>query len=242
VVTEERRAPVVAEVQPAAAAVAEVQPVVAAAMEARSAAPAAATAERAVVAEEGDRAPVVAEARPEAVATAPRQAPAATEAQVEAPAEATQGPAPASGSWAFVVEVLDDDSSPPGWDQWVSFPTLSSKSQKGALVRRRDGHMVAGGRGHGAEASSSCVGHSTQVEGIAGDPPAFADAQGEQELWGELRNHGATLNRALNEALRVHGGPAWHVFQVGHRRLLLSLSLISTPILASRFLRVLTCR
>jgi hypothetical protein len=48
------------------------------------------------------------------------------------------------------------------------------------------------------------------------DPPAFADARGEQELWGELRSHGATLNRALNEALRVHGGPAWLVFQVSH--------------------------
>jgi hypothetical protein len=77
--------------------------------------------------------------------------------------------------------------------------------------------MVAGGRGHGAEASSSRAGHSAQVEGIADDPPAFADTQGEQELWGELRNHGAMLDRALNEALRVHGGPAWRVFQVGHR-------------------------
>jgi hypothetical protein len=74
--------------------------------------------------------------------------------------------------------------------------------------------MVAGGRGHGAEASSSRAGHSAQVEGVAGDPPAFADAQGEQELWGELRSHGATLNRALNEALRIHGGPAWRVLQV----------------------------
>jgi hypothetical protein len=84
--------------------------------------------------------------------------------------------------------------------------------------------MVAGGRGHGAEASSSRTVRSAQVEGIAGDPPAFADAQGEQELWGELRNHGATLDRALNEALRVHGGPAWRVFQVGHRFLFLSFS------------------
>jgi hypothetical protein len=74
--------------------------------------------------------------------------------------------------------------------------------------------MVAGGLGHGAEASSSRVGHSTPVEGFAGDPPAFADAQGEQELWGELRSHGAALDRALNEALRIHGGPAWRVFQV----------------------------
>jgi hypothetical protein len=86
-------------------------------------------------------------------------------------------------------------------------------------VRRREGHMVAGGQGYGAEASSSRAGHSAQVEGAAGDPPAFADAQAEQVLWGELRSHDATLDRALNEALRVHGGPAWRVFQVRRRRL-----------------------
>jgi hypothetical protein len=77
--------------------------------------------------------------------------------------------------------------------------------------------MVAGGRGYGVEASSSRAGRSAPVEGLVGDPPAFADAQGEQELWGELRNHGATLDRALNEVLRIHGGLAWRVFQVGHR-------------------------
>jgi hypothetical protein len=76
--------------------------------------------------------------------------------------------------------------------------------------------MVAGGRGHDTEASSSRAGHPAQVEGIVDDPPAFADAQREQELCGELRSHGATLDRALNEVLRVHGGPAWRVFQVGH--------------------------
>jgi hypothetical protein len=69
--------------------------------------------------------------------------------------------------------------------------------------------MLAGGRGHGAEASSSRAGHYAQVEGVVDDPPAFADARGEQELWGELRGHGATLDRALNEALRsmaaLHG-------------------------------------
>jgi hypothetical protein len=80
--------------------------------------------------------------------------------------------------------------------------------------------MVAGGRGHGAEASSSRAGRSAPGEGRVGDPPVFADAQGEQELWGELRNHGAALDRALNEALRIHGGPTWHVFQVGRRHLL----------------------
>jgi hypothetical protein len=43
-------------------------------------------------------------------------------------------------------------------------------------------------------------------------PPHFADAQREQQLWEELRGHDASLNRALNEALRIHGGPAWRVF------------------------------
>jgi hypothetical protein len=116
-------------------------------------------------AEEAERvqpaaAPVVAEAQPEVVVAAPRQAPAVVEAQVEAPVEATQRPAPAGGSRAEVVEVLDDDSLPPGWDQWASFPTRSPEPQEGALVRRHEGLMVAGDRGHGAEASSSCAGHS----------------------------------------------------------------------------------
>jgi hypothetical protein len=61
--------------------------------------------------------------------------------------------------------------------------------------------MVAGGLRHGAEASSS-------------PPPHFADAQEEEELWEKLRDHGASLNRVLNEALRIQGGPTWRVFQV----------------------------
>jgi hypothetical protein len=44
--------------------------------------------------------------------------------------------------------------------------------------------------------------------------PHFPDPQAEQQLWEELRDHSASLNRALNEALRIHGGPAWCVFQV----------------------------
>jgi hypothetical protein len=44
-------------------------------------------------------------------------------------------------------------------------------------------------------------------------PPAhFANAQAEQALWQEFRDHGTSLNRALNEALRIHSGPAWRVF------------------------------
>jgi hypothetical protein len=36
----------------------------------------------------------------------------------------------------------------------------------------------------------------------------------EQELWQEFHDHGSSLNRALNEALRIHSGPAWRVFHV----------------------------
>jgi hypothetical protein len=33
-------------------------------------------------------------------------------------------------------------------------------------------------------------------------------------LWQEFRDHGASLNQALNEALRILGGPAWRIFRV----------------------------
>jgi hypothetical protein len=45
-------------------------------------------------------------------------------------------------------------------------------------------------------------------------PTHFADAQAEQALWQEFPDHGASLNRALNEALWIHSVPAWRVFQV----------------------------
>jgi hypothetical protein len=44
--------------------------------------------------------------------------------------------------------------------------------------------------------------------------PHFAEAQAEQELWEELRDHGASLNRALNEALQIQSDPVWRVFRV----------------------------
>jgi hypothetical protein len=76
--------------------------------------------------------------------------------------------------------------------------------------------MVVGGPRHGAEASSSraapCLGRGARR--CTAPPPHFADAQEEQQLWEELRDHDASLNRVLNEALRIHGGPAWRVFQV----------------------------
>jgi hypothetical protein len=102
--------------------------------------------------------------------------------------------------------------------------------------------MVAGGRWYGAEASSSRAGRSAPGEGRVDGPPAFADTQEEQELWGELRDHGTALNRALNEALRIHGGPAWRVFQVRRRRLLSLISSSSRSILVARRSLVPFCR
>jgi hypothetical protein len=146
---------------------------------------------------------------------------------------AQQEAALAGSSRAMAVEIPDDDASLPGWDQWVNLPMPSPESQEGALVRRWDGHMVVGGRGHGAEDSSSRAGRSASGEGCVDEPPAFTDIQEEQQLWGELRDHGAALNRALNEVLRIHGGPAWSVFQVRRCCLFSSISSFSCLFLAA---------
>jgi hypothetical protein len=101
--------------------------------------------------------------------------------------------------------------------------------------------MVAGGRGHGVEASSSRTGPSTSGEGRVDESPAFADTQEEQQLWAELRDHGAALNRALNEALRIHGGPAWRIFQVRRGCLFSSNSSFSCLFFTARCLLVSIC-
>jgi hypothetical protein len=94
----------------------------------------------------------------------------------------------------MAVEIPDDDVPPPGWDQWVNLPMPVPEPQAGALVRRWDGHMVAGGRGHGAEASSSRAGPPASGEERVDEPPShLVDAQEEQQLWEELRDHGASL-------------------------------------------------
>jgi hypothetical protein len=152
---------------------------------------------------------------------APQQEPVAAVARSEAAAVVQQEPALAGSSQATAVEIPDDDVPPPGWDQWASLPTPAPEPQAGALVRRWDGHMVAGGPRHGTEASSSRAGPPFEGEERvdAPPPPHFTDAQKEQQLWEELRDHGASLNQALNEALQIHGGPAWRVFQVRRRSL-----------------------
>jgi hypothetical protein len=123
---------------------------------------------------------------------------------------------------AAVVEIPDDDSPPLGWGQWENLPAPVPEPAAGVLVVREDDRLMP--PPHGGEASSSCAGLPTPniaVVGLeqerepAGVPPTyFNEAQAEQALWQEFRDHGASLSNALNEALRIHAGPAWQIFNV----------------------------
>jgi hypothetical protein len=133
-------------------------------------------------------------------------------------------PTPVSGSQAVVVEIPDNDTPPPGWDQWGNLPTPAPEPLTGVLVMRHDGGVVSGRPADGAEASSSravlpaldgaAARPEQEREHADASPAHFASAHAEQALWQEFRDHGASLNRALNEALQMHGGPAWRIFQV----------------------------
>jgi hypothetical protein len=144
--------------------------------------------------------------------------------------------AAAGSPGAAVAEIPDeDDVQPPGWDQWASALASAPEASVGALVARGDVGAMLGRLADGAGASSSRARPAALLEQErehTDAPPAhFIEAQAEQGLWQELRDHGASLNRALNEALRIHSGPVWRVFQVswfrGVSRLLLSLFLRS---------------
>jgi hypothetical protein len=131
-------------------------------------------------------------------------------------------PAPAGDNQVAVVDVPDDDVPPPGWGQWKSLPAPAPEPPVGVLVMRKDGCVMSGRTTHGAEASSSRAAFPTsngtaarpeqEQEHVNAPPAHFGEAQAEQALWQEFRDHGASLNRALNEALQIHGGPAWHIF------------------------------
>jgi hypothetical protein len=126
-------------------------------------------------------------------------------------------PAAAGSPGAAVVEIPDDNDVPPlGWDQWASALASAPEASAGALVARGDVGVVVGRPADGAGASSSRAGLAARLEWEHADaPPAqFIEAQAEQGLWQELRDHDTSLNRALNEALRIHSGPVWRVFQV----------------------------
>jgi hypothetical protein len=179
--------------------------------------------------------PVAVEVQQAAAVAEPHQLATAVEPQPVASAVATTtavavaapptSPAPvADGSpRVVVVEIPDDDDIlQPGWDQWASPPASVPEASAGALVVKGGVAAVLGRPTDGAGASLSRAGplaRPEQEQEHANAPPAhFVDAQAEQGLWQELRDHGASLNRALNEALRIHSGPVWHVFQlVGFR-------------------------
>jgi hypothetical protein len=131
-------------------------------------------------------------------------------------------PAPIDDSQAAVVEIPDEDVPPPGWDQCVTLPAPALEPPTGALVVRDDGSATLWCPADGAgallsraalPASGGPAAHPEQERERTGAPPAhFIEAQTEQELWQELRDQGASLNQALNEALRIHSSPAWRVF------------------------------
>jgi hypothetical protein len=83
---------------------------------------------------------------------------------------------------------------------------------------REDGCVMSWHPTHGARALSSRAALSApdgtvvrleQEREHASAPPAhFSEAQAEQALWQEFRNHGTSLNSALNEAWWFHAGPA----------------------------------
>jgi hypothetical protein len=120
-----------------------------------------------------------------------------------------------------MVEIPDDDALPPGW-QWENWPAPAPEPVAGVLVMREDDCVMPRQPTHGAEASSSRTGLPTPDVTMArpeqewervGAPPAhFNEVQAEQALWQVFRDHGASLNNTLNEALQIHGGPTWRVF------------------------------
>jgi hypothetical protein len=134
--------------------------------------------------------------------------------------------APVDDSQAAVVEIPDEDVPPPGWDQWVNLPAPAPEPPTGVLVVRDDGGVAPGRPADGTEASSSravlpasdgAAARPEQERERANAPSAyFASAQAEQALWKEFPDHGTSLNQALNEALRIHGGPVWRIFRVSN--------------------------
>jgi hypothetical protein len=113
----------------------------------------------------------------------------------------------------------------------------SPRARGGVIVMRKDGCGMPRHPTHGVEASSSraalpapagTAARPEQEREHASAPPAhFSEAQAEQALWQQFRNHGVSLNNTLNEALRIHAGPAWRAFQV--RIFLLGFEVFSLP-------------
>jgi hypothetical protein len=101
---------------------------------------------------------------------------------------------------------------------------------------RADGCVVSQHPVHDTEASTSrsappasdvVVSQPKQGLRRPSVPHALLDeAQVEQALWQEFRDHGTSINNALTEALRLHGGPSFRLFDVSVLRLTRGLFLI----------------
>jgi hypothetical protein len=149
---------------------------------------------------------------------------AAATAAATAVTSASPALAPTAGDCAVMVDIAYDNAPPPEWGQWGNWPASAPEPAAGVLVMREDGCVMPQRPAHDAEASSSrvvlpapdvVVAHPEQERAHAGVPPAhFDEAQAEQALWQEFRDHDTTINNALNEALQVHGCPLWRIFQV----------------------------
>jgi hypothetical protein len=96
---------------------------------------------------------------PRSVATAvePQQVVAALTAAMTTAVTAPSippAPTPVSGSQTAVVEIPDDDTPPPGWDQWGNL-LAPAPEPPGVLVMRDDSDVMSGRPADGAEASLS---------------------------------------------------------------------------------------
>jgi hypothetical protein len=95
---------------------------------------------------------------------------------------------------------------------------------------REDGYVMSKCPAHDAKASTSRasppasdVAISQPKQGLhrPGVPHALLDkTQAEQALWLEFCDHGASINNTLTEALQLHGGPSFRLFEVSVFRLI----------------------
>jgi hypothetical protein len=93
------------------------------------------------------------------------------------------------------------------------------------LVMREDGCVMSQRPTHDAEVSMSRVAPLASDVIVAqperelhhsGAPRALLDeAQAEQALWQEFRDHDTSINNALTEALHIHKGASIRLFEVG---------------------------
>jgi hypothetical protein len=162
--------------------------------------------------------------RDAAVATGPQQeeatAATATTLHVLVPYAPSQGCRQArpesrpAGEREAVVDAADDEA-PPGWGQWGSQPASAPERDPEVLVMREDGCVMSQHLVPDAEASTLraappapdvVVVHPKQELCRAGALPThFDEAQAEQALWQEFRDHCASINNADRGAAGPRG-------------------------------------